>query len=223
MKKRKNYLYRLTKKDIREIGGLVAADEEFRKVKGESGIFISNYARIISKRRKNPRLLFPQFHKGYYKLTFPQYRRGKKIKTMHYVHVLVARAFLVPGAWIKKGDTLEVHLIEPKSANNRSMSLHYADNLMFVPHCIHRAIDSITEIAIRNGDEWKVVDFVTAAGTFNISPYELMDAIGYEKHNQPTRKDEVYQYYHKTVESAGIDKEIYCRIRRRKYHNSIHK
>lgn len=40
----KSRVYWLSKKDIKEIGGLLYSDEEFRPVKGESAIWISNYA-----------------------------------------------------------------------------------------------------------------------------------------------------------------------------------
>ena len=89
-KMRSNYLSRA---DVETVGGKVAADEEFRHVKGETGIWISNYARVLSKRRGKPRILKTVFQRGYHRLTLPQYMHGKKIKTMYYVHVLVAQAF----------------------------------------------------------------------------------------------------------------------------------
>lgn len=108
MKKRCNYL---TKADIEAIGGKIAADEEFRHVKGETAIWVSNYARIISKRRGKARILKTVFQKGYHRLTLPQYMRGKKVKHMYYVHVLVAEAFCSIPKWIKPGDRLEAHHI----------------------------------------------------------------------------------------------------------------
>ena len=47
----KSRIYWLNKRDIEEIGGLLFPDEEFRPVKGESAIWISNYARVLSKRK----------------------------------------------------------------------------------------------------------------------------------------------------------------------------
>lgn len=53
----KSRIYWLNKRDIEEIGGLLFPDEEFRPVKGESAIWISNYARVLSKRKGKPRIL----------------------------------------------------------------------------------------------------------------------------------------------------------------------
>ena len=50
----KSRVYWLNKKDIELVGGLLYPDEKFRPVKGESAIWISNYARVLSKRKGKP-------------------------------------------------------------------------------------------------------------------------------------------------------------------------
>ena len=60
----KSRIYQLYKRDIDAVGGLIYPDEKFLPVKGESAIWISNYARLLSKRKGKPKILKTVFQKG---------------------------------------------------------------------------------------------------------------------------------------------------------------
>ena len=60
----KSRIYQLYKRDIDTIGGLIYPDEKFLPVKGESAIWVSNYARLLSKRKGKPKILKTVFQKG---------------------------------------------------------------------------------------------------------------------------------------------------------------
>ena len=156
----KSRIYWLNKRDIEEIGGLLFPDEEFRPVKGESAIWISNYARVLSKRKGKPRILKTVFQKGYQRLTLPQTIRGKRVKHRYYVHVLVAEAFCDFPKWVKPGERLEVHHIWAVNRLRDIAGINYASNLMYVPRKLHKAIDSIQEIAVKKNGNWiKIMGF----------------------------------------------------------------
>ena len=72
---------------------------------------LSNYARLLSKRKGNPKILKTVFQKGYQRVTLPQAMYGKQEKHMYYLHKLVAEAFCDIQSWVKPGDTIEVHHI----------------------------------------------------------------------------------------------------------------
>lgn len=200
MKKRCNYL---TKADIEGLGGKIAADEEFRHVKGETAIWVSNYARIISKRRGKARILKTVFQKGYHRLTLPQYMRGKKVKHMYYVHVLVAKAFCDIPDWIKPGDRLEAHHIHSVDREHDITWINYVSNLMYVPRKLHKAIDSLDEIAVRKNSVWVKMTFVEAAEYYGISPYEFLGSFSNEKKKIPDKIRGKYQYYTPTIKSEN--------------------
>lgn len=195
----KSRVYWLNKKDIKEIGGLLYSDEEFRPVKGESAIWISNYARVLSKRKGKPCILKTVFQKGYHRLTLPQSLRGKKVKHMYYVHVLVAQAFCEIPNWINPGDRLEVHHINSVDREKDIEGINYASNLVYVPRKLHKAIDSIQEIAVKQNSKWIKKDFVSAAEYYQISPYEFLESFGNEKYKIPDRIRGKYQYYSPTI------------------------
>ena len=192
MKKRCNYL---TKADIEAIGGKIATDEEFRHVKGETAIWVSNYARIISKRRGTARILKKVFQKGYHRLSLFQYMRGHKVRHSYYVHVLVAKAFCPIPEWIKPGDRLEAHHIHSVDRVHDISWINYASNIMYVPRKLHKAIDSLVEIAVRKNNMWVKMDFVSAAEYYGISPYEFLESFANEKHKIPDKIWRKYQYY----------------------------
>ena len=200
MKKRCNYL---TKADIEAVGGKIATDEEFRHVKGETAIWVSNYARVISKRRGKARVLQTVFQRGYHRLTLPQYMRGKKIKNMYYLHVLVAEAFCDIPDWVNPEDRLEVHHICSVDRVHDIGGINYAGNLMYVPRKLHKAIDSIAEIAVRTTNTWIKMTFVEAAKYYGISPYDFLEAFANEKYKTPDKIHGKYQYYTPTIESEG--------------------
>lgn len=200
MKIRCNYL---TRADIEAIGGKIATDEEFSHVKGETAIWVSNYARIISKRRGKARILKTVFQKGYHRLTLPQYMRGKKVKHMYYVHVLVAKAFCPIPEWIKPGDRLEAHHIHSVDRVHDISWINYASNIMYVPRKLHKAIDSLVEIAVRKNNMWVKMDFVSAAEYYGVSPYEFLESFANEKHKIPDKIWRKYQYYSPVIRSEN--------------------
>lgn len=195
----KSRVYWLNKKDIELVGGLLYPDEEFRPVKGESSIWISNYARVLSKRKGKPRILKTVFQKGYHRLTLPQTIRGKREKHMYYIHVLVAQTFCEIPDWINPGDKLEVHHINSVDREKDIEDINYASNLMYVPRSLHKAIDSIQEIAVNQNGKWVKRDFVTAAEHYGISPYEFLGAFANEKYKTPDSIRGKYQYYSPTI------------------------
>lgn len=195
----KSRVYWLNKKDIELVGGLLYPDEEFRPVKGESSIWISNYARVLSKRKGKPRILKTVFQKGYHRLTLPQTIRGKREKHMYYIHVLVAQTFCEIPDWINPGDKLEVHHINSVDREKDIEDINYASNLMYVPRSLHKAIDSIREIAVNQNGKWVKRDFVTAAEHYGISPYEFLGAFANEKYKTPDSIRGKYQYYSPTI------------------------
>lgn len=181
---RSNYL---SKADIEAVGGKVATDEEFRHVKGETGIWVSNYARIISKRKGTPRILKTVFQRGYHRLTLPQHMRGKKVKHMYYVHVLVAQAFCSVPDWIIPGDRIEVHHVDSVDRVKDVDGINNASNLLYVPRKLHKAIDSIHEISVKKNAMWVKMDFVSAAEYYNISPYDFLESFANEKYKIPDK------------------------------------
>ena len=208
---RRNYL---TKKDIKLIGGLIAEDEVFRPVEGESALWISNYARILSKRKKNPRILKTIFQKGYHRIKLPQKMYGKAIAPTYYVHVLVARAFCEIADWIKQSDAIEVHHIKKINRDCEIKGMDYAENLMWIPRKIHKAVDQIKTIQIYRNGKWREYDFVTAAVMFGVTPYEFIEAI---QINEPTKVEDNYNYYDMMVNSDGRSVYINCKIKKNQY------
>lgn len=140
----KSRIYQLYKRDIDAVGGLIYPDEKFLPVKGESAIWISNYARLLSKRKGKP-----------------------KISRINHDKDIVG--------------------------------INYAENLMYVPRKLHKALDSIAEINVKKGQKWVVMDYDKAAEFYGISPYDFINAIGNEKYQKPTAKRGKYQYYNKEV------------------------
>lgn len=197
LKLRRNYL---TKSDIEKIGGKLFLDEEFRRVEGESAIWISNYARLLSKRKGKPRILKTVFQKGYQRVTLPQSMYGKTVKHRYYLHVLVAKAFCRIPEWIKSDERIEVHHISSVDHEHDIDGINYACNLMYVPRKLHKAFDSITEICINLNGKWVKKDFVEAAEFYGISPYEFIEAIGNEKYKIPTKTRANYQYYQEVID-----------------------
>lgn len=196
----------LLKKDIQLIGGLIAPDEEFRSIKGESAVWISNYGRVISKRKGKPRLLQPILNKSknpdanqYWRLYLPQTIRGKHVKRCYYIHRLVAETFLDIPDWIKENDLLDIHHIRKIRGNEYDPMINSYKNLMFIPRKIHAAVDSISEIAVRVNSVWKKMDFIQASNYYGLTPYNFMEAIGNEKYKVPDRIRGKYQYYRSVV------------------------
>lgn len=188
-------VYYLNKSDIDKVGGLLYEDEEFRKFPGESALWISQYGRIISKRKRHPRLLSTVFQKGYYRITLPFGKYGVTGKHMYYVHSVVAEVFCNLPEWIHEKDKIEVHHIEPVDRVEGDRKLHYASNLMYVPRKLHKAFDTILKIDIKLNSKWVTKDLVTAAEALDMSPYEIIEEIGNEKKKPPIKTKGIYSYY----------------------------
>lgn len=191
--------YTLNKSDLDAIGGLIFPDEEFRPVKGESSIWVSNYARLLSKRKGKPKIIKTVFQKGYHRVTLPQTMYNKKIQKMYYLHVLVARAFCEVPEWIKPEDKIETHHIKRIDHQKDIECVNYAENLVYVPRKLHKAIDSIAEISVKQGRKWVILNYEKAAEYYDLSPYDFLKAIGNEKYQKPTTIRGKYQYYKKEV------------------------
>ena len=90
---KKNYK-RFTKKDIEAIGGLISPDERFVPVKAQPGWFISNHARLASKRRNGTAVLIRTFFiNGYETVVTYSTLSGSRKPKMFMIHNLVATAF----------------------------------------------------------------------------------------------------------------------------------
>ena len=86
----KNYK-RFTKKDIEAIGGLISPDERFVPVKAQPGWFISNHARLASKRRNGTAVLIRTFFiNGYETVVTYSTLSGSRKPKMFMIHNLVA-------------------------------------------------------------------------------------------------------------------------------------
>ncbi len=188
-------VYYLNKSDIEAVGGLIAPDEEFRKFPQESAVWISNYGRVLSKRKKYPRLLKTVFQKGYYRLTLPYGKYGVAGKHMYYLHTVVAKVFCNVPDWIKGGERIEVHHIKSVDREKPDITLHYASNLMYVPRKLHKTFDTLLEISVKKDGKWIDKDLVSAAEDLGITPYELCAEIGNEKKIPPIKNYGKYSYY----------------------------
>lgn len=187
------YYNYLSRKDIDSIGGLLAADEEFRPVKGLRSIFVSNYGRVISMRRDKPKLLKSHFYNGYNNITVENVRNRKKVRKCYYVHNLVAKTFLTVPAWVKDGDVIETHHRKKVYTKKYDPASDRVTNLALLPQSIHRIIDNIEKIEIYNGEKWQSMPFLDVAEFYGISPYVLHDFIKkrrvknrFEKYKQDT-------------------------------------
>ena len=208
----KNRRTRLTQKDIQAVGGLIAEDEIFKPVKGESGIYVSNYARLLSLRRTQPHLITPQFRAGYYIVTLQQTMYGKPKSHRYSLHRLVADAFVEKPHWIKPDDKTEVHHIEKIDKEKPIDGINNADNLMWIPSKLHKIVDMIETLYIKKKGKWHKCDFLEASIYYNMSPYDFLYSISGNRRSKPTRKYGKYYYYHKIVEHDGIETEINVKV-----------
>ena len=86
----KNYK-KFTKKDVATIGGLISPDERFVPIKAQPGWFISNYARLASKRRNGIAVLIrTYFVNGYETVVTYSTLSGSRMPKMFMIHNLVA-------------------------------------------------------------------------------------------------------------------------------------
>lgn len=87
---------------------------------------------------------------------------------------------------------------------------------MYVPRTLHKAIDSIDEIAIKKDDIWNIVNFVEAAKYYEISPYTFFESFINEKHNPPDKMKGKYQYYAPVITIEDKKIKLDLRIVRRR-------
>ena len=92
-----------------------------------------------------------------------------------------------------------MHHIKSVDREKDIEGINYASNLVYVPRKLHKAIDSIQEIAVKQNSKWIKMDFVRAAEHYGISPYEFLEAFANEKYKLPDRIRGKYQYYSPTI------------------------
>ncbi len=206
----KKYYEILSEKDIRAIGGRISADEEFKAVPAVKGWFISSEGRLISKRKGgNVKLVKTYFTGGYEHVTTRINDRTGKAFT---IHQLVAQAFLKVPEWINSGEIIEVHHIRRVNRKKRIAGTNAVSNLSYMPKSIHKTVDVIAEVAVKEKGFYRQYDFVTAAERMGISPYILADIVRQE----PTRKEGKSAYYQCAVNSKGQAVDVDFRIIRTK-------
>lgn len=203
----------LSEKDIKAIGGLAAADEVFKEVPEVKGWFISNYGRLISKRKNGTaRIVKTYFTNGYeHVVTYTEKGKNRTAK-LYAIHQLVAQAFVEVPAWIKPHDIIEVHHIRRVNRKNRVSGINCASNLSYLPKSLHKTVDVIAEIAVFEEGFYRQYDFVSAAERLHIDPYCLADIIRQE----PTKRKGKCAYYQCTVNADGVAVDVNFRIIRTK-------
>ena len=139
----------LSEKDIKAIGGLAAADEVFKEVPEVKGWFISNYGRLISKRKNGTaRIVKTYFTNGYeHVVTYTEKGKNRTAK-LYAIHQLVAQAFVKVPAWIKPHDIIEVHHIHRVNRKNRESGINFASNLSYLPKSLHKTVDVVADSSI---------------------------------------------------------------------------
>lgn len=198
----------LYKKDIKEVGGLIAPDEEFRKAKGIRSIYVSNYGRVISKRVGKPRLLKSHFSNGYHSIAV---ENGTKRKC-YFVHILVAKAFVEVPDWINKDDRKEVHHIQKVDRKCERGYSDRANNLCWLPPKVHKIVDRTEEVAVKIDGQYVPMDFVRVAEYYGISPYVLAKAVGNVWKKPPTKQEDNIYYYQMPLEDGNNKVDIDIRI-----------
>lgn len=209
---RKNPYY-LTEKDIKTAGGRIAPDEVFKPIPNETGFYISNYARIISKNCGDPRFMQPWFQRGYYVIKLYSNKHGKEEYHAYMIHRLVAMNFIEIPKWIREGDEIEVHHII-KVISDSLFNDHSYKNLMWVPRSLHAAFDALKGMWVRVNGKWVAKDYVTAAEHYGISPYDLVEAVGNKQKKPCTRREGKYEIYEQIINVNGKPVELNLKIYR---------
>lgn len=210
---RKNYK-RFTKKDIATIGGLIALDEKFVPVKKQPGWFISNYARLASKRKNGTAVLIRTFFvNGYETVVTYSTLSGSRKPQMFMIHNLVATAFVSVPKWIRENEIIEVHHKRKVNHNEREYGTDFATNLTYLPKTIHKTVDVVREIGVCRRGLYENMDFVSAAFEMGIDPYALVDVLRQE----PDAIEDDYKYYDCLINYEGKPVDLEFRIIRGKY------
>ena len=210
---RKNYK-RFTKKDIATIGGLISSDERFVPVKAQPGWFISNYARLASKRRNGTAVLIrTYFVNGYETIVTYSTSSGSRKPRMFMLPNLVATAFVNVPNWIHENEIIEVHHKRKVNHGEREYGTDFATNLIYLPKTIHKTVDVVREIGVCRRGLYKNMDFVSAAFEMGIDPYALVDVLRQE----PDAIEDDYKYYDCLINYGGKPVDLEFRIIRGKY------
>ena len=202
----KNYK-KFTKKDVATIGGLISPDERFVSVKAQPGWFISNYARLASKRRNGTAVLIRTFFiNGYETVVTYSTLSGSRKPKMFMIHNLVATAFVNVPNWIRENEIIEVH--HKRKVNHKKRE--YGTDL---PKTIHKTVDAVREIGVCHRGLYEDMDFVSAAFSMGIDPYALADVLRQE----PDAVEDDYKYYDCLINYGGMPVDLEFRIVREKY------
>lgn len=185
----KNYK-KFTKKDVATIGGLISPDERFVSVKAQPGWFISNYARLASKRRNGTAVLIRTFFINGYEtvVTYSTLSGSRKPK---------------------------MFMIHKRKVNHkkREYGTDFATNLTYLPKTIHKTVDAVREIGVCHRGLYEDMDFVSAAFSMGIDPYALADVLRQE----PDAVEDDYKYYDCLINYGGMPVDLEFRIVREKY------
>lgn len=210
---KKNYK-RFTKKDIEAIGGLISPDERFVPVKAQPGWFISNHARLASKRRNGTAVLIRTFFiNGYETVVTYSTLSGSRKPKMFMIHNLVVTAFVNVPDWIRENEIIEVHHKRKVNHKEREYGTDFATNLTYLPKTIHKTVDAVREIGVCRRGLYEDMDFVSAAFSMGIDPYALADVLRQE----PDAIEDDYKYYDCLINYGGKPVDLEFRIIRGKY------
>lgn len=203
----KNYK-KFTKKDVATIGGLISPDERFVSVKAQPGWFISNYARLASKRRNGTAVLIRTFFINGYEtvVTYSTLSGSRKPK-------MFATAFVNVPNWIRENEIIEVHHKRKVNHKKREYGTDFATNLTYLPKTIHKTVDAVREIGVCHRGLYEDMDFVSAAFSMGIDPYALADVLRQE----PDAVEDDYKYYDCLINYGGMPVDLEFRIVREKY------
>ncbi len=190
----------LTKIDIENIGGRIAFDEDFKKILGQPGFFISNYGRVVSKRQSKAKLIKSGYYHGYERFSTQRTKNGRSKRYDFRVHALVAAAFVEIPQWINEEDysNLQVHHYRKVSREVRVYGLNTANNLTYLPEAVHKFLHKHEYVEIFISDCYKKYGFLDACKKLKITPYDLM----YVMKTQPVKEEADYIYY-----SADVNRD----------------
>lgn len=133
----KNYK-KFTKKDVATIGGLISPDERFVPIKAQPGWFISNYARLASKRRNGIAVLIrTYFVNGYETVVTYSTLSGSRMPKMFMIHNLVATDFATNLTYLPKTIHKTVDAVREIGVCHRGLY----ENMDFVSAAFSMGID----------------------------------------------------------------------------------
>jgi len=192
----RNYYY-LSSKDLQEINGKIAFDEEFVQVKGCPGFFISSYGRLISKRQLTTKVCRTAVYKGYEHYHTYCKRYGKYKSYDLKIHRLVAENFLPIPTWIRAEDLhrLVAHHDIKVSRDRRIKNVNCVNNLIWLPDWVHIVLHKHEYIEVYVNGKYCKYGFINACKRLGINPYDLCEVL---KNETQVKTD--YRYYSATIE-----------------------